>query len=299
MKTLVFAYHNMGVIGLKALKKHNFDILCVFTYKDDKNENIWFESVENWCIENNINYYTPNNVNSQRWIEMIESLRPDIIFSFYYRNLICRDILKIPRYGAINLHGSLLPKYRGRAPVNWVILNGEKYTGVTLHYMVEKADAGDIIAQKSIKIDFYDTAKTLFDKLQKKAVALLDETLPFVKQNKVKPIKQNEDEATYFGRRTKKDGLIDFNQSAMEIYNLIRAVTRPYPGAFIYYQSEELIIWWALPTSKQLRKKEIQIENKMVYIGTNDGSLKLYEIEYKGKIYKKDEISNIFTGGYL
>ncbi len=289
----------MGVIGLKTLKKHNFNIMCVFTYKDDKNENIWFESVENWCIENNINYYTPNNVNSQRWIEMIKSLSPDIIFSFYYRNLICKDILKIPRYGAINLHGSLLPKYRGRAPVNWAILNGEKYTGVTLHYMVEKADAGDIIAQRQVKIDFYDTAKTLFGKLQKEAEILLEETLPLIKQNKVKPIKQNEKEATYFGKRSKEDGLIDFNKSAMEIYNLIRAVTKPYPGAFTYYKSEELIIWWALPTQKNLNKREIRVENGMVYIGTGEGSLELHEIEYKGKIYRKEEISNILKGGYL
>ncbi|WP_291490459.1 formyltransferase [Desulfurella sp.] len=299
MKTVVFAYHNMGVIGCSALKKHRFDIKCVFTHKNDKNENIWFESVQDWCKKNNIEYFAPENVNTKEWIDKIASYKPDIIFSFYYRNLICEDILRIPPFKAINLHGSCLPAYRGRAPVNWVLVNGEKQTGVTLHYMVKKPDAGDIIAQKCIDIDFYDTAKTLYEKLEKLAFTLLDETLPHIKNNTVKPVKQDESKASYFGRRTKQDGLIDFNKTAIEIYNLIRAVTKPYPGAFCYYKGKELIIWWAIPSSIQLPPKQIiKIDNK-VYIGAKKGSLELKEVEYDGKTYKEQEILNLLEGGYL
>jgi UDP-4-amino-4-deoxy-L-arabinose formyltransferase/UDP-glucuronic acid dehydrogenase (UDP-4-keto-hexauronic acid decarboxylating) len=299
MKAVVFAYHNMGVIGLNALKKHGFDIECVFTHKDDNNENIWFESVQAWCKKNQINYFTPENINTKEWIDKIISLQPDIIFSFYYRNLICEDILKIPKFKAINLHGSCLPAYRGRAPVNWVLVNGEKRTGVTLHYMVKKPDAGDIIAQKCIDIDFYDTAKTLFEKLEKLAVFLLDKTLPDIKNNTVKPTKQDESQASYFGRRTKQDGLIDFEKTAIEMYNLIRAVTKPYPGAFCQYKGKELIIWWAMPANIELLPKQIAIIGKNVYIGTKKGSLELKEIEYDNKIYKEQEIANFLKGGYL
>ncbi len=299
MKTIVFAYHNMGVIGLNALKKHGFDINCVFTHKDDINENIWFESVSKWCQVNNIDYYTDVAINTKEWIEKIKLLKPDIIFSFYYRKLICKDILDIPPHKAINLHGSCLPAYRGRAPVNWVLVNGEKQTGVTLHYMIEKPDAGDIIAQKCIDIDFYDTAKTLYEKLETLATTLLDETLPKIKNNTINPIKQDEAKASYFGKRTKQDGLINFEKSAIEIYNLIRAVTRPYPGSFCYYKSKELIIWWALPTNIELEPKQIAIIDRHVYIGTKQGSLELKEIEYDGKKYKEQEICNILKGGYL
>jgi len=180
-----------------------------------------------------------------------------------------------------------------------VLVNGEKRTGVTLHYMVKKPDAGDIIAQKCIDIDFYDTAKTLFEKLEKLAVFLLDNTLPDIKNNTVKPTKQNESQASYFGKRTKQDGLIDFEKTAIEIYNLIRAVTKPYPGAFCQYKGKELIIWWAIPTNIELQPKQIAIIGKNVYIGTKKGSLELKEIEYDNKIYKEQEIANFLKGGYL
>lgn len=299
MKTVVFAYHNIGFIGLNALKKHDFNIECVFTHKNDNNENIWFNSVSKWCETNNVAYFTPENINTAQWIDKIALLKPDVIFSFYYRNLICEDILKIPPFKSINLHGSCLPAYRGRAPVNWVLVNGEKQTGITLHYMVKKPDAGDIIAQKCIDIDLHDTAKTLFEKLENLALLLLDETLPKVKNNTVVPIKQDESKSSYFGRRTKQDGFIDFQKSALEIYNLIRAVTKPYPGAFCYYKEKELIIWWAVPSKINLKPKQITTIESKVYIGTKNGSLELKEIEFDNKTYKEQEISNILKGGYL
>jgi methionyl-tRNA formyltransferase len=191
MKAVVFAYHNMGIAGLEALFHHGFDIEAVFTHEDDPGENCWFGSVKNWALQKNIPVYTTEDVNSHQWIAKIAALKPDIILSVYYRKMICQEILDLPKIGAFNLHGSFLPNYRGRCPVNWVIIKGEEKTGVTLHYMVEKPDAGDIIGQKAVAIDFRDTAKTLYDKLCAAAKELLDELLPLIKSGQIPRQKQD------------------------------------------------------------------------------------------------------------
>ncbi|HUH67034.1 MAG TPA: formyltransferase family protein, partial [Syntrophales bacterium] len=173
MRAVVFAYHNMGICGLRALKKARVEIAAVFSHKDDPGEKIWFDSVAEWARKNNIEIFCPPDVNTREWTEKISSFAPDVIFSFYYRNMLCDEILRIPKSGAYNLHGSLLPAYRGRTPVNWAIVNGEKETGVTLHHMTGKPDAGDIVGQKAVTIDFEDTARTLYGKLCLAAEAML------------------------------------------------------------------------------------------------------------------------------
>ena len=150
MKTVVFAYHNMGLAGLDVLFNYGFDIAAVFTHEDDPDENCWFGSVKKWAELKNIAVYTTEKVNSPDWIAKIAAINPDVIFSFYYRKMIGREILDLPKIGAFNLHGSFLPAYRGRCPINWVIINGEAQTGVTLHYMIDKPDAGDIVGQKAV-----------------------------------------------------------------------------------------------------------------------------------------------------
>ncbi len=147
----------------------------------------------------------------------------------------------------MNMHGSLLPKYRGRCPVNWVLINGEMETGVTLHYMVEKPDAGDIVGQKRVEISFEDTALSLMGKLEKAAVRLLEETWPLIKEGKNKRTRMDLSKGSYFGGRKPEDGLIDWDKTNTRIYNLIRAVTHPYPGAFTYYNGKKILIWNALP----------------------------------------------------
>lgn len=249
MKTVVFAYHNIGCIGLKALLENNFEVSAVFTYIDNENENIWFDSVAELAAEHNIPVYTPENVNNNIWISRIKNMNPDYIFSFYYRNLLSKEILDIPSIGSFNLHGSLLPKYRGRAPINWVLVNGEKETGVTLHHMTEKPDDGDIVASKKVEIDKNDTALTLNKKMSNASFELLKETLPLIKTGKAKRIPQDPKQATYFGKRTPKDGLINWKNSAEVINNLIKAVTKPYPGAFTFLGDKKIIIWEAIESN--------------------------------------------------
>jgi len=129
MKTVVLGYHNIGCAGIKALLDHGFDISAVFTHTDDPNENLWFDSVAELASSNGLQVFAPDNINHPLWVERLKKLDPDIIFSFYYRSMVGNEILAIPRYHCLNLHGSLLPKYRGRCPVNWALANGEKETG--------------------------------------------------------------------------------------------------------------------------------------------------------------------------
>ena len=300
MKAVVFAYHNMGLAGLEALTQHGFDIAAVFTHEDDPDENCWFGSVKSWAVEKDITVYTSEEVNSPDWITKIAASNPDVIFSFYYRKMICREILELSRVGAFNLHGSYLPHYRGRCPVNWVIINGEKQTGVTLHYMIDKPDAGDIVGQKTVIIDQLDTAKTLYDKLCGAAKELLDKVLPLIKEGKIPRQKQNLKEGSYYGGRRPEDGRIDWNKSADEIYNLIRGVTKPYPGAFAFLDNDQkVIIWWAQPAvmKEAALQGKLVITDKEVLVRTDKNAIKLLDIEIEGKRFKGEQISNYFKNG--
>jgi UDP-4-amino-4-deoxy-L-arabinose formyltransferase/UDP-glucuronic acid dehydrogenase (UDP-4-keto-hexauronic acid decarboxylating) len=300
MKAVVFAYHNMGLAGLDALFNHGFDIVAVFTHEDDPDENCWFGSVKNWAEQKNIAVYTTEEVNSPQWIAKILAINPDIIFSFYYRKMISREILDLPRIGAFNLHGSFLSAYRGRCPVNWVIINGETQTGVTLHYMIDKPDAGDIVGQKAVAIELLDTAKTLYDKLCRAAKKLLDELLPLIKSNQIPRRKQNLAEGSYYGGRRPEDGRIYWNKSADEIYNLIRAVTEPYPGAFALLNNDEkIIIWWAQPVvlNKAVIPGKLVTTNKEVLVQTGKNAIKLLDIEVKGKRLRGEQINSYLKNG--
>jgi UDP-4-amino-4-deoxy-L-arabinose formyltransferase/UDP-glucuronic acid dehydrogenase (UDP-4-keto-hexauronic acid decarboxylating) len=300
MKTVVFAYHNMGLAGLEALTRHGYDIEADLTHEDDPDENCWFGSVKNWALQKNVPVYTTEEVNSPDWIAKIAAVNPDIIFSFYYRKMIGREILDLPKIGAFNLHGSFLPAYRGRCPVNWVIINGETQSGVTLHYMIDKPDAGDIVGQKAVAIDFSDTAKTLYDKLCGAAKDLLDEVLPLIDKGEISRRKQDLKAGSYYGGRRPEDGRIDWNKSADEIYNLIRAVTEPYPGAFALLNNDEkIIIWWAQPvvSNKAVIPGKLVITNKEVLVQTGKNAIKLIDIEVEEKRLKGEQIQSYFKNG--
>jgi methionyl-tRNA formyltransferase len=300
LKAVVFAYHNMGLAGLEALERHGYEIAAVFTHEDNPGENCWFDSVKYWALQKNIAVHTTEEINSPLWIARITAINPDIIFSFYYRKMIGLEILDLPRVGAFNLHGSFLPAYRGRCPVNWVIINGEKSTGVTLHYMVEKPDAGDIIGQRAVVIDESDTAKTLYDKLCRAARELLDELLPLIKKGPVPRQKQDLNQGSYYGGRRPEDGRIDWKKSADEIYNLIRGVTDPYPGAFALSDNDEkIIIWWAEPaiSEESAVPGKLIITDKEVLVQTNKNAIKLLDIETEGKRLTGGKIVSYFKNG--
>lgn len=290
----------MGIAGLDALVRHGFDIAAVFTHEDDPGENCWFGSVQDWALQHHIPCYTTENINTEEWIDKISGFKPDVLFSVYYRKMICQKILDIPRLGALNLHGSLLPAYRGRCPVNWVLVKGETETGVTLHFMVEKPDAGDTVGQRSVNIDSDDTARTLYDKLCVAAGELLNDLLPVIKTGQIPRRKQDLTLGSYYGGRRPEDGRINWRLSASEIYNLVRAVTDPYPGAFSLLENgEKIIVWWGKPTTLNVEKKpgDVVMFGQDVLVKTGTDVIKLIEIEVQGKRMRDLQIRDYFKTG--
>jgi methionyl-tRNA formyltransferase len=242
LHAVVFAYHDVGVNCLKALLNAGIQVDLVVTHQDDPHENVWFASVAKLCEEKNIAYITPSANELKDFIPKLEALSPDYIFSFYYRHMIPAQILACAKIAALNMHGSLLPKYRGRAPVNWAILHGESETGATLHIMEAKPDAGDIVGQVAVSIGADETATDVFTKVSQAAVEVLETVLPSLTAGQV-PRKPNElQKGSYFGGRKPADGQIHWNQTAQQVHNLVRAVAPPYPGAFTDYKGKTMIV---------------------------------------------------------
>ena len=243
MKTVVLAYHEVGCAGLAFLKEAGAEITGVFTHEDERGENLWFGSVAQRAKDYALPIYAPERINDPEWVEVIRSCEPEILFSFYYRKLVSAKILGIPPRGCYNLHGSLLPRFRGRSPTNWAILLGEKKTGVTLHEMVVKADAGVIVGQREVEIGEDDDARAVLTKQVHATRALLAEVYPLLVQGHAPAIVQDESLATKFGGRRPEDGAIDWNQNAESIHNLVRAVAYPWPGAFSTLRGQKCMIW--------------------------------------------------------
>jgi methionyl-tRNA formyltransferase len=290
-KVAVFGYHSVGYECLKVLLDAGDEVVAVVTHEDDPDEEIWFPSVAELARKHRLPVHTPSNPNLPAFVELIRGLAPDLVFSFYYRRILARELLAIPRLGAINLHGSLLPKYRGRSPVNWVLVNGERETGVTLHYMVESADAGDIIAQRRVPIDLQDTALSLFRKITAAAAEMLRETLPLIKSGTAPRISQDSSQATEFGGRHPEDGKIAWEAPALSIYNLIRAVTHPYPGAFTFHHGRKLYIWTATLDGARISAGGPQApgtieaveKGKGMIVSTSDGVLLVTRVQFEGE----------------
>jgi methionyl-tRNA formyltransferase len=251
MRLAFFGYHNVGYFCLKVLirqcRAFGDEIVAVVTHADNPRENIWFASVRDLGFRHYLPVYQPEDPNDPEFVRVMAKLQPDFLFSVYYRHMLKQPLLDLPRLGALNLHGSLLPKYRGRVPVNWALIHGETETGVTLHYMEAKADRGDIVAQKRVSITPEDTAYTLFARMTVAAAELLEEVYPLLRAGRAPRMPQDHSQATYFGGRTPEEGRIDWTMPAREIYNLVRAVTHPFPGAFTTYRGKRLFIWWGQP----------------------------------------------------
>jgi methionyl-tRNA formyltransferase len=288
VRIIVFGYHTIGYLCLQELIERSEEVSAVVTHRDDPGEHIWFDSVAELARSAGIAVFQPRNPNTSALVSLIRSLQPEIIFSFYYRRLLSKELLAIPPRGGINLHGSLLPKYRGRSPVNWVLVNGERQTGVTLHYMTEEADAGDIIAQRPVEITFADTALTLSRKVAQAALVLFQETFPLIKAGLAPRIPQDPAQATYYGGRRPEDGKIEWVRPALALYNLIRAVTAPYPGAFTWYQGKKLYVWSSCPSaapgeSGRIPGTILGVRDGGCLVATGEGNLLLTQMQLQGE----------------
>ena len=275
----------MGHACLELLCARGDNVVALITHEDNPHEKIWFQTPAVAARAAGIPIYTPEKVNTPEWVGRIAALQPDLILSVYYRNMISPRILALPRLGAFNLHGSLLPKYRGRAPINWAVLHGEPRIGMTLHRMVKAPDAGAIVDQEGVPIGPRDTAEQAFRKVLPCGRRVLERQIGALLCGTAKETPQDESLATYFGGRTPEDGRIVWTQTTRRIFNLIRAVTDPYPGAFADVGPARLMVWWAEPDSPATLGRRGQpgqvLSVDPLVIATGDGALELTRVDWR------------------
>ena len=227
---VVFAYHEVGARCLRALLEAGVAVPLVVTHRDDPGERIWFSNVAELARRRRIPAL--EDPDPAELLDRVRKADPDFIFSFYYRRMLPEAALRLARRGAFNMHGSLLPKYRGRAPVNWAVLHGESETGATLHEMTVKPDAGRIVDQEAVPIGPDDTAAEVFARVTDAAEKVLKRSIAKLVDGSARFRINDLSKGSYFGGRRPEDGRIDWRKSAREIHNLVRAVAPPYPGAF-------------------------------------------------------------------
>lgn len=281
-RILFFGYSEVGHDCLRLLFERGDNVIGLITHEDSTTENIWFKTPALAAREHGIPVFTPDSVNTPEWIRRIADLQPDLILSVYYRHMISPAILSIPQLGAFNVHGSLLPAYRGRAPINWAVLHGESRIGMTLHRMVKRADAGEIIDQEGVDLSPRDTAEQAFRKVQPCARTVLDRQIDRLLSGTARGTPQNESAASYYGGRKPEDGLIDWSRSSREIFNLIRAVTDPYPGAFSEHGGARLMVWWAEIWSPLKGAPGEVLSLDPFIVATGDSALELVRTEWRG-----------------
>ncbi len=274
MRIVLFGYGEMGCAGLDFLLEGREEVAAVITHRDDPAEKRWYRSLAGRASEASVPVLYGEETDLE---ETVRRLAPDLILSFYYRSLIPMPVLSLAPRGALNLHGSLLPRLRGRAPLNWALVECEDETGVTLHHMVAKADAGDIVAQRGWKIGPRDTAKDLFFRAVEETRLLLGDVWPAIRSGTAPRRAQDPARATYRGRRRPEDGRIDWAQPARRIDGLVRAVTDPFPGAFTFHGGRKLMVWEGTAAGGSGEAGTV-IGDRLV--ATGSGTYRLERIEY-------------------
>lgn len=285
MRSVVLAYHDIGFVCLEELLRLGEEVPLVVTHGDSPGENVWWRSVRDLARARGVAVVAPPDVNAPEVVARLRDLQPDFLFSFMFRQMLSAELLAIPRLGALNMHPSALPKLRGRSPLNWALVEGEAETGVTLHYMVDKPDRGDIVGQRRFPIGDEDTALTLHRKATEAAREVIREALPLLREGRAPRRAQDQSQATYRGGRRPEDGEIDWRRPARRLYDLVRAVTHPYPGAFTWYGDRKLFVWWARPLADAggLAPGELRVEAGEVVVGAGDGALRLEQVQADGE----------------
>ncbi len=290
MKVIYCGCGRFGIDSLNALKASNHQLVHIITHPEKqagRGRKLRANDVEQWAVQNNIPFIAIEDINSTQGVELVKKLAPDLLVVIAFGQKISPEIIGIPAKGAINVHGSLLPKYRGAAPINRAIINGETETGISIITLAQKMDAGEILAQAKIKIGDDDTADTIHDALAKLAAPVLIETIDKIQAGKAVYTKQDNSEATSAPKLKKEDGIIDFNQSAAAIHNKVRGLW-PWPGAAACFVSAKnnkkcpVTIARTKITEEQSRNGRAGLVNAGFDVLCGIGSLKILEIKPHG-----------------
>jgi methionyl-tRNA formyltransferase len=264
MKIVFIGGVEIGFKVLEGVYTTGYDVDTVFTLPFEMEEKTsGFIDFEPLVKSNKSNLLRVKDINSQEYIDKIKNINPDLIIVCGWQRLVCKEILDIPKLGTIGFHSSLLPKYRGRAPVNWAIIMGEKETGITMFYLTPEADDGNIIAQKPFPILLDDDCDTVYKKSALAGVELIKEYLPLIEKGVAPRLHNPSGTYPHYPKRTPKDGLIDFQRSALDVYNFVRALTKPYPGAYYIDKNGEKIIVWKIEIvfdESRLQKDDVVFE---------------------------------------
>ena len=282
--------HTVGVIVLTELMKTT-DVAAVFAHPNHPEDGNLYLSVKDTAKDNGLPVFQFSGGQRDQTHEAMSDITPDLIVVADYRYLLKKEVLDLPRFGAINFHPSLLPKYRGRAPVNWAIINGEEKCGLTVHYMDEGMDSGDIIEQQEVEISFEDTIKDIHDKLFPLYGYLAQRAIGLIQNGDAPRIKQDHSQSTTFPRRTPEDGIIDWSKSVLSTYNFIRAITYPYPGAFSFLEGEKFFIWDSRPVGEPPRTGEEEpicgrieaVDDQGLSVSVGDGLIRITGIQAEGR----------------
>jgi methionyl-tRNA formyltransferase len=284
-RAVVFAYHDVGVRCLRVLLGQGVEVPLVVTHQDDAGEQVWFASVAQHARWHRLEVATPADPNTAEFLAQLRAARPDFLFSFYYRQMLGAQLLAVAPRGAYNMHGSLLPKYRGRVPVNWAVLHGERETGATLHAMTARPDAGGIVDAQAVPILPDDTAGEVFRKVAVAAELTLHRALPALLAGTAVLRPQDLAQGSYFGRRTAADGAIDWRLGVAAVHNLVRAVAPPFPGALAQAAGLPLRVLRTLPASgPRAAQPELRWVDGEVLALCPDGALRLLEFELDGQV---------------
>jgi len=276
LKIIFIGTVQIGLTVLEAVYSSGYLVDSIFTLPTEKKDQtsgfVDFAPIAN---KNSARLIRTNNINDEDHIKYIEMCLPDLIIVCGWQRLVSKKILDIPKFGTIGFHSSLLPRYRGRAPINWAIIMGEKETGITMFYLTPEADSGDIIAQKSFPILLNDDCDTLYGKSAQAGADLIKMYLIQIEQRTAPRLHNPSLSYPAYPKRTPVDGLIDFNRSSLDVYNFVRALTRPYPGAYYYNENGEKVIVWKI----EIVFDENSINNNDIVFSTLDFNVRVIDFE--------------------
>ena len=291
MKIIYMGTPDFAVAPLEAILKAGHEVTAVVTQPDrqkGRGREVQYSPVKECALSYGIPVLQPLKIKEKDAVEELRKYPADIFVVAAFGQLLSEEILNMPRFGCINIHASLLPAYRGAAPIQWCVINGEEKTGVTIMQMAKGMDTGDILLQKEVVLDEKETGGSLFDRLMETGAELIVEALPKIEAGELTPVVQKEELATYAGKITKDMGNIDFAKSALTIERLIRGLN-PWPSAFTHYKGKILKIWEADVVSECVNAENpvpgtvIAMDKESFTLATGEGALRIRSLQPEGK----------------